>query len=166
MYREYMKMAVIVIFYALFIGATLITTAVGRWLVFNKMGLPGWNGIIPFYSENVLFRKLWNIKLFWAYLALFAGYCTLCIIAPVLGFSELFRQLPPIIRASFFMFILFAAIGALVSAFVILFKLNNRLARAFGRIPGFAVGLTFIPPVFFMILGLSKSEYNKSLSTT
>ena len=159
MYREYMKMAVIVIFYALFIGATLITTAVGRWLVFKKMGLPGWKGIIPFYSESVLFRKLWTIKLFWAYIAIFAVYFALCFIAPVLGFSELFSQ-TPIIRASFFIFILFAAIGALVSEFVILFKLNNRLARAFGRIPGFAVGLTFIPPVFFMMLGLSKSELN------
>lgn len=92
-----MKMAVIVIIYALFIGAELIATAVGRWLVFKKMGLPGWKGIIPFYSESVLFRKLWTIKLFWAYIAIFAVYFALCFIAPVLGFSELFSQTPIIL---------------------------------------------------------------------
>ena len=44
------------------------------------------------------------------------------------------------------------------------FKLFNRLARAFGKSTGFAVGMVFVAPVFFMILGFDKSEYYKPVN--
>ena len=41
---------------------------ISRWFLFKKMGMPGWKGIIPFYSDYVLFRTLWSVKAFWAYI--------------------------------------------------------------------------------------------------
>ena len=44
----------------------------GNWLVFKKMGEPGWKGVIPFYSLYVLFEKLYGNGLYaLAYLACF-----------------------------------------------------------------------------------------------
>ena len=51
-------------------------------------------------------------------------------------------------------------IGAVVIlVFNILAKI--RLARAFGKSDGFAVGLIFLEPVFYNILGFDKSKYTK-----
>ena len=41
----------------------------------------------------------------------------------------------------------------------VLIRLNIDLAHSFGRISGFGIGLTFIPPVFYCILGFGSSEY-------
>ena len=44
----------------------------GNWLIFKKMGEPGWKGIIPFYSLYVLFEKLYGNGLYaCVYLACF-----------------------------------------------------------------------------------------------
>lgn len=154
-------MLILAAVYIVYIGIIFVSYAAGRWLVFKKMGLPGWKGIIPFYSESILFRRLWTIKMFWAYTALFFVYFLVCASAPALGFSGFFQAVNRAAGVLIVLLILAAAYGVMAVMFVILFKLNNRLAKSFGRTAGFAVGLTFIPPVFFMILGLNKSEYNK-----
>lgn len=158
MYKEYMKIAVIVIFYALFIGVILITTAVGRWFVFKKLGMPGWKGIIPFYGQSLLFRRFWTIKMFWVYLATHIGYFVMCAEIPVLGFLGFFRDVGTVAGILFGLVFLAILYGGLAAICVINFKLYRRLAKSFGRTAGFAAGLTFIPPVFFIILGLSRSD--------
>lgn len=39
------------------------------------------------------------------------------------------------------------------------FKLNIKLAYAFGRSTGFGIGLLFLPPIFYAILALGDAEY-------
>lgn len=147
---EYTYMFVIAAaFYIVFVGAVLISIAVGRWLVFKKLGLPGWKGIIPFYGQSILFRRFWKIKMFWLYFAMYMGYSALCTVVPVLGFSGFFHDIG---RAAGVLFaLMFPALlyGMLAAILVLCFKLYHRLAKAFGRTAGFAAGLTFIPPVFF-----------------
>ena len=36
---------------------------------------------------------------------------------------------------------------------------NLRLAKAFGKGTGFGVGLTFLAPIFFLMLGFGKAEF-------
>ena len=159
MNTEHIKMILVLSVYTIFVGSVFIATAVGRWLVFKKMGLPGWKGIIPFYSEAVLFKTVWTIKMFWAYFSMFFCYLMICAAVFALGISGWLYNRGGTVTVLLFLLILIVAWGILAAIYVILFKMNNRLARAFGRIPGFAVGLTFIPPVFFIILGAGKSKF-------
>ena len=160
MNTEHIKMILVLSVYTIFVGSVFIATAVGRWMVFKKMGLPGWKGIIPFYSEAVLFKTVWTIKMFWAYFSLFFCYLMICAAVFALGMSGWLYNRDGTVTVLLFLLTIFVLWGILAAIFVILFKMNNRLARAFGRIPGFAVGLTFIPPVFFIVLGVGKSEFD------
>ena len=38
---------------------------VSSWHIFKKLGMPGWKGIIPYYSDYMLFRTVWETKPFW-----------------------------------------------------------------------------------------------------
>lgn len=92
MYREEMKMAVIVIIYALFIGAELIATAVGRWLVFKKVGLARLEGNYP-----VLQRKRFVPQAL-DYQAVLGIYCDLCRVLRIVFYSSrawIFRAFQP-----------------------------------------------------------------------
>jgi hypothetical protein len=43
--------------------------------------------------------------------------------------------------------------------FIIAIVVNFDLARSFGKGAGFALGLTFLSPIFYIILGLGAAEY-------
>ncbi len=52
--------------------AIVIMAMAGNWLVFTKMGEPGWKGIVPFYNLYILFDKLYGNGLYAAvYLVVF-----------------------------------------------------------------------------------------------
>ncbi len=42
----------------------LAMSLAGNWLVFQKMGEPGWKGIIPIYNMVILFEKLYGNRLY------------------------------------------------------------------------------------------------------
>lgn len=145
-------------------------TYISRWFIFKKMGMPGWKGIIPYYGEYLLFRELWTTKMFWAFVISGAVYAFVSIFAMVFGMvgfavavasahsSHGIGQaaLIPILAFAFYGLL---TIGYLVFALVVTFKLNNRLAKAFGKSTGFAAGLTFLSPIFDLILAFDKSYY-------
>ncbi|MBQ9346358.1 MAG: hypothetical protein IJT94_03330 [Oscillibacter sp.] len=43
--------------------------AVGRWRMFEKMGEPGWKGLVPFYADYTLYKNCWQTTGFWVALA-------------------------------------------------------------------------------------------------
>ena len=50
----------------------LLMSLIGNWLIFRKLGEPGWKGIVPFYNLYILFEKLYGNGLYaLAYLACF-----------------------------------------------------------------------------------------------
>lgn len=50
----------------------------------------------------------------------------------------------------------------LLSEFVLKVISKNKISKAFGKGVGFTVGLVLLAPVFYMILGCGKAEYQKS----
>ena len=56
-----------------------------------------------------------------------------------------------------------AALCIMLVAYIIMLvnfiRLNVHIAHAFGKSAGFAMGLIFLPGIFYLILGLSKAEY-------
>lgn len=114
--------------------------AVSNWIIFKKMGEKGWKAFIPYYSDYILYSKIWNTKMFW-----------IVTILSIAG-SLLTRTTIP---AAFML------IGAAFNiAFIVLhIRSLGRLSRAFGHGKAFAAGLFFFNTVFSLILALGNSEY-------
>lgn len=146
---------------------------VGMWFTFKKMGLPGWKGIIPYYNIYMLFDTVWEKSRFTKFLALtiaiFAAavvYYVLFIISIVLGVigaqTGMGADAGIITVVSFVIFSVVVCVAEITLAVLLIileYQLFSRLAKSFGKGTGFAVGLLFLSPVFFMILGFDKSFF-------
>lgn len=136
----------------LFTGAVLIVTlvvsllyyvitALGLGRMFRKAGEPAWKAWIPGYNLYILYKRCWTAKMFWIWLVLdFAGM----LINKLRG-DNLILSLIVIILG--------------IASIVIMAKHCGRVARAYGRGAGTAVGLFFLPMIFDCILGFGKSVY-------
>lgn len=154
------------LFSSLVSWAALACQIIGCWFIFKKMGLPGWKGIIPYYNFYVLFGELWEQKKFWRYVVYSAVAIGLSILMTIFGMVAAFSAaVTAQINALFIVMIALAAVCFIaiivicVLMMVLMFQLYKRLAASFGRSRGFAFGLLFLGPVFFMILGFDKSVY-------
>lgn len=102
------------------------------WKLFSKAGEAGWKAIIPIYNSYILFKIAKAPLFFFVWLA-----CML------LSFST--NETILVIRL----------IGTLV-AYIIL---DVKIAKAFGKSAGFAVGLIIFPIIFFPILAFGSATY-------
>ena len=127
----------------IFIAALILQVCYywGRWKVFQKMYIPGWKSIIPIWSDYILLKTIWTGGMFWLLFTwgIMLGY---------LPESDLPHK-----------FIVFIAAAAIY--LILQFKACHKLAKAFGRGVLFAIGLFFCKPLFWMILGLGKSEFQE-----
>ncbi|MDO4962385.1 MAG: DUF5684 domain-containing protein [Eubacteriales bacterium] len=127
--------------YFVIIAVYYVLCVIGNWKMFEKMSEPGWKSLIPLYSDYTIYKDCWNTSAFWGFLA--ASVIT----AVGSQYSD----------AS-------AAIGMLVSlasmaSCVVCILCNIKLSRSFGHGYLFAFGLTFLRPIFLMILGFGESQY-------
>ena len=127
---------------SLILGVLMI---IARWKIFEKAGEPGWKSIIPIYSKYVYCRIVWEVETFWKMILYSFGVIALEVLAVVF----------PILA-------LFSAVGTIVLSIMTLvleIKLYARTAYSFGYGNAFAVGLVFLPYVFFLILAFNNSKY-------
>ena len=124
---------------------------IGKYFIFEKMGMPGWKSLIPIYSDYLLFRELIGAGYFWGYIAsaLLAGSCSAFVtIGLVSGVME-------------FLFII-TAVAACTVTIAIQIKLAHSLSKSFGHGIGYTFGLIFIEPIMLMILGLGNNRYARA----
>ena len=124
---------------------------IGKFFIFEKMGMPGWKSLIPIYSDYLLFRELIGAGYFWGYIAsaLLAGSCSAFVtIGLVSGVME-------------FLFII-TAVAACTVTIAIQIKLAHSLSKSFGHGIGYTFGLVFIEPIMLMILGLGNNRYARA----
>lgn len=126
----------------LFLLVLLIIELVGKWQVYKKMGLAPWKCLIPFYSTYLEFGKVWESKYFAVWMVLYILY----LVTP--GFFD---------RGLGFFLRLFVLVIS-VALFVVNFILCLKFSHAFHAGIGMAVGLFFLPFIFFPVLGFSR-EY-------
>lgn len=117
----------------LIVLAFVVLGVVGQWRAFKKAGKGGWEALIPFYN-TVTLCQITGVNPWWV-LVVFAGGIVLRFI-PVVGFLLSM---------------------ALSIYFSILLCVST--ARSFGKSDSFAVGLYFLQPIFFMILGGKNTQY-------
>lgn len=115
-----------------------VLNIIGLWRVFEKMGRPGWKGLIPVYNTYNLFDALWLKGLFWLYLV-----CSI-----VMYWNP---------EGSAIMAVVVTV--TLVVAVVMEFTLYIKLAHSFGKGTLFGVLTYFISPLCIAILGFGSARY-------
>lgn len=126
--------------------AITLLNIIGMYRIFQKMGMPGWKGLIPFYNSFNLYNLLWDSKFFW--LGLIAS---LCASIPTNEESSLVLSLVVIVMS--------------VVSLVLTMKLYIRLAHAFGKGTGFGVLTYFFAPICLAVLGFGSAEYEGQRSS-
>lgn len=126
-----------------------ILTLVARWRIFDKAGLAGWKSLIPIYSDYCTYKIAWRTSFFWATLIL--GGITGFIANRMRVYTDAGEAAPVILTA----------LNTVCSLAVMVINLlmNVNLSKKFGHGVLYGLGLTFLTPVFTMILGLGSSEY-------
>jgi len=114
---------------------------IAEWRIFTKAGEKGWKTLIPFYNVYTEYKltstnKMFVIFLIVTFLAALGGQC------PSQG-------------------TLAKVLIMIINILVIVFSVRrwSCLSKAFGKGTGFTAGLTFLHPIFIMILGFGKAEY-------
>lgn len=120
--------------------AVALLNIIGLFKIFQKMGMPGWKGIIPIYNTYGLYNVLWEKKYFWVY---FVAQLCLGVFKP--DGSNLLVSLVILVMS--------------VLTIVLGMKLYIKLAKAFGKGTGFGVLTFFFAPICLAILGFGSAEY-------
>ena len=117
----------------------VLLNIIGLFKIYQKMGKPGWKGIIPFYNMYGLYDELWEKKYFWGYLAAQA-----VMLNPSSPSGLLFSVADLVLS---------------VAMIVVVMKLYIKLAKAFGKGTGFGVLTFFFAPICLAVLGFGSAEY-------
>ena len=129
-----------------FLAVIYIIDVIGMFKIFEKCGLEGWKAIIPFYNDYVFAEKVWvpnYVLCLW--IAFIVNQVIVSPIAPSGGFIG----------------VLFSLVGFILSIFFIVVRgrFCYWIAKSFGYGAGFAVGLFFLPFIFYLILGFGDAQY-------
>ena len=113
--------------------AVSIIGIVGQWKAFKKAGKGGWEALVPVYN-TVVCCQITGVNPWWV-LIYFVGSIVLGII-PVIG-----------------------SLASVALSIYFLVLLNVSVAKSFGKSDSFAVGLIFLQPFFWFILGGKNAQY-------
>ena len=133
-----------IILVGLVVLALFILQLVGMIKTFKKAGQKGWAAIVPFYSTFTII-KIAGLELWW-----FVIFAILPLITSQIAAStSTIGDHTTIIAANISAFCIAVAVLCLQYA------INYKIAKSFGKDIGFAIGLTLVAPIFWMILGCS-----------
>lgn len=118
-----------------------VLLAAGLWKTFDKAGEAGWKAIIPFYNFYILFKIVWQGKMFWWFIA---GVILTGVFSTLALNSNLFAYL---------------SIALMIVTSVMVAVLWYDVSLAYGHGLGYFLGLYFLNPIFIMILGFGSSRY-------
>lgn len=141
----YIVVVAVVVIAAIILLLTIINI-ISFWKIFRKAGVPGWMAIVPGLNLYKAFEIAWDHTAGWITLALIAA-CGLLggITGAMSGDGN-----------SIGLFIIIALAAALA---VMLIIFSVKLAKAFGKKTGFALGLILLEPLFILILAFGKAQY-------
>ena len=136
MIEEFLILGIVL---CLIIFAVAIVAIIANWKMYKKAGKGGWEAIIPVYNQIVL-CQITGVSPWWISIV-FGG-------SLVLGFLSAI----PVIG---FLFTL--ADYALIIYFCVILYVST--ARSFGKSDGYAAGLYFLAPIFWLLVGGKNTQY-------
>ena len=129
--------------YLMIAFAWWILQIIANWRIFIKAGEDGWKSIIPIYGDYISYKIAWQPAYFW--------------LTFILGIVSSYLQGTLETGESLTVYMLVILIKIILVVISIMYSI--KLARAFGRGTGFAIGLIFLPPIFMLILGFGDDRY-------
>ena len=156
--------AIVALIFLAVIAAYAVIGIIGMWKMFKKAGKPGWAAIIPFYNVWVLGTIAFQNKgktigllistIAYSVLAGMSGTLT----GSVTMGSTTYNYTSSAASSGDVVVSGLAGLAAIAYlVFSILCAIST--AKAFGKGGGFAVGIIFLGPIFYMILGCSKDIF-------
>lgn len=132
-----------------------VALVIGQWKIFEKAGEEGWKSLIPFYNAYILWKIAGRnfIELVVATVIVVVLSIVLCSIA-VATSSEILGIIAGLLYLIYLIYLI-----------IVTCKFCDGLSKAFGHGGAFATGLFFMQPIFLMILGFNKDEYQKAGKT-
>ena len=127
--------------------ALAVLAIAATWCIFKKAGTGGWKAIVPVYCDYTMYKIAWKTKYFWI----------LLILSVVMSVCSTVME-------SMSEYALPLGIAILVMAIVVTvieIKCQVKLAKAFRKGGWFAVGLIFLPFIFYPILGFGPAKYRR-----
>jgi glucan phosphoethanolaminetransferase (alkaline phosphatase superfamily) len=145
--------------------ALWVLMTVALWKIYGKAGEHGWATLIPYYRSYVLYKISGKKNLFWGYLV----FSILCVISSIvfvwMFIALIFMALDRTHTfyseddlAVYGMIMLISLLVLLVCAIAMfVFRILQciGLTKTFGISGGYAVGLIFLPHIFYCILAFS-----------
>ena len=128
--------------YLIFAFVWWILQIIANWNIFTKAGEAWWKSLIPIYGDYVSYKIAWQTSYFW--LNFILG-----ILLSYVSNANLNES----------MFLSLIVILLKIALTVINIMYCVKLARAFGRGIGFAIGLILLQPIFLLILGFGSDQY-------
>lgn len=145
---------------ALFSLAMGVLAIIAGWKIFKKAGQPGWKILIPIYNAYIFF-KIVGMN-FWGW---FAAILCCNILAGVFGGMTItnINQTVAGVQFNIDMNVVgwIFTIAEMILSIVMTAIFSKRLAYAFKKGAGFAVGLFFLPFIFELILAFGSAKYDK-----
>lgn len=144
-----------------------ILAIIGMWNMFEKAGEPGWGSLIPYYKTYLLYKIADMKKMFWVYLISAIASVVLIIVCFFTFIMSLVTMTSHYESSAFASLgsigVMLVIICALAILGVVLRIMNAvKLSQVFNLNGGYAVGLIFLPWLFYMIIGLSKEIHYKN----
>ena len=127
--------------YLIFAFVWWILQIIANWNIFTKAGEAVWKSLIPIYGDYVSYKIAWQTSYFW--LNFILG-----ILLSYVSNANLNES----------MFLSLIVILLKIALTVINIMYCVKLARAFGRGIGFAIGLILLQPIFLLILGFGSDQ--------
>ncbi len=137
-----------------------IVSIIATWKIFKKANQPGWKCLIPIYNLYIMYKIVNMRGWFWGILLVYiilwitmyfdkTAYLLYENVNPAtVNFSA---HIPTVIALCVSAVVLL--IGEIIYAW--------RTSKAFGHGVGYFIGLLFLQPIFWLILGFDKSKYSK-----
>lgn len=125
-----------------------ILEVIAYWKIFTKAGKPGWHSIIPILNNFDEVDLSWNRTMAWVGVGI---SLVSCVITSIMQMQSQTGSYSTVLTIILYVLVAVAIIYGIM--------VNFKLAKAFGKGIGFFLGLTFLSPIFRLILGFGKAEY-------
>ena len=143
-----------------------IFVVIALWKIFTKAGIKGWKSLIPIYNLYCAFKMI-GLSPWWILWDLLASTAFSVALVLALGdraadyFNSMSSELPQDVITNGWVIV--TMILACIISLYVQIRFAGRLAKAFGKSTGFAVGLFFLQPIFLLILGFGAAKYDKKV---
>ncbi len=134
-----------------------VISIIAGWRIFTKAGEKGWKILIPIYNAYILFKIIGMHFWYWFIASLALSFCQslfggLVMTTDAAGNLLTYDMNP---------FGWVCAVASGILSLVMYILICARLAKAFKKGAGFAVGLFFLSFIFEIILAFGPAKYDK-----